>query len=81
MSEIAITYILLRWGVKRFLSYLYRKRRRVFYFLVIMVVINFAAANQKYYAFNLLSLLIMVLWSVILISGMQTDDIVNKSIS
>lgn len=46
-----------------------------------MVVINFAAANQKYYAFNLLSLLIMVLWSAILISGMQTDDIVNKSIS
>ncbi|ECE5992146.1 hypothetical protein DLB09_22950 [Salmonella enterica subsp. salamae] len=60
--------------MKRFLSYLYRKRRRVFYFLVIIVVINFVAANQKYYAFNLLSLFIMVFWSVILISDMQTGD-------
>ncbi|EAY5508867.1 hypothetical protein BZQ97_03025 [Salmonella enterica subsp. enterica serovar Anecho] len=57
--------------MKRFLSYLYRKRKRVF--LVTMTLINFVAANQKYYAFNLLSVFIMVFWSVILISDMQTD--------
>ncbi|EDR3410049.1 IS110 family transposase, partial [Salmonella enterica subsp. enterica serovar Worthington] len=50
--------------MKRFLSYLYRKRKRVF--LVTMTLINFVAANQKYYAFNLLSVFIMVFWSVIL---------------
>ncbi|HIA5239022.1 TPA: hypothetical protein ACWQSY_004796, partial [Salmonella enterica] len=60
-----------RWWMKRFLSYLYRKRKRVF--LVTMTLINFVAANQKYYAFNLLSVFIMVFWSVILISNMQTD--------
>ncbi|EEE0052035.1 hypothetical protein BVM67_004601, partial [Salmonella enterica subsp. enterica serovar Ealing] len=38
-----------------------------------MTLINFVAANQKYYAFNLLSVFIMVFWSVILISNMQTD--------
>ncbi|EBC1842112.1 TPA: hypothetical protein ACWH8R_004749, partial [Salmonella enterica subsp. enterica serovar Rissen] len=59
------------WWMKRFLSYLYRKRKRVF--LVTMTLINFVAANQKYYAFNLLSVFIMVFWSVILISNMQTD--------
>ncbi|ECC5185030.1 hypothetical protein CS238_05505 [Salmonella enterica] len=64
--------------MKRFLAYLYRKKRRVFYFLVIMVVINFVAANQKYYALNLLSVFIMVFWSVILISDMQTDDNGNE---
>ncbi|EDV2615586.1 hypothetical protein JR00_005085, partial [Salmonella enterica subsp. enterica serovar Oranienburg] len=42
-------------------------------FLVTMTLINFVAANQKYYAFNLLSVFIMVFWSVILISDMQTD--------
>ncbi len=42
-------------------------------FLVTMTLINFVAANQKYYAFNLLSVFIMVFWSVILISNMQTD--------
>ncbi|EAO5858117.1 IS110 family transposase, partial [Salmonella enterica subsp. enterica serovar Senftenberg] len=52
--------------MKRFLSYLYRKRKRVF--LATMTLINFVAANQKYYAFNLLSVFIMVFWSVILIS-------------
>ncbi|EDT8558074.1 hypothetical protein HY56_004648, partial [Salmonella enterica subsp. enterica] len=57
--------------MKRFLSYLYRKRKRVF--LATMTLINFVAANQKYYAFNLLSVFIMVFWSVILISDMQTD--------
>ncbi|EDU3648946.1 hypothetical protein DC787_003912 [Salmonella enterica subsp. enterica serovar Worthington] len=57
--------------MKRFLSYLYRKRKRVF--LANMTLINFVAANQKYYAFNLLSVFIMVFWSVILISNMQTD--------
>ncbi|EDH6604265.1 hypothetical protein CB468_03995 [Salmonella enterica subsp. enterica serovar Gambia] len=57
--------------MKRFLYYLYRKRKRVF--LAIMTLINFVAANQKYYAFNLLSVFIMVFWSVILISNMQTD--------
>lgn len=60
--------------MKRFLSYLYRERRGVFYFLTIMVVINFVAANQKCYAFNLLSIFIMVFWSVILISDMQADN-------
>lgn len=64
--------------MKRFLYYLYRKRKGVFYFLTIMVVINFVAANQKYYAFNLLSLFIMVFWSVILISDMQADDNGNE---
>lgn len=29
-----------------------------------MTLINFVAANQKYYAFNLLSVFIMVFWSV-----------------
>ncbi|EDT6503334.1 hypothetical protein AHY22_004050 [Salmonella enterica subsp. enterica] len=57
--------------MKRFLSYLYRKRKRVL--LATMTLINFVAANQKYYAFNLLSVFIMVFWSVILISNMQTD--------
>ncbi|KWQ11380.1 hypothetical protein R643_21890 [Salmonella enterica subsp. enterica serovar Tennessee] len=38
-----------------------------------MTLINFVAANQKYYAFNLLSVFIIVFWSVILISNMQTD--------
>ncbi|EAP8318626.1 hypothetical protein EOX08_22145, partial [Salmonella enterica] len=42
-------------------------------FLATMTLINFVAANQKYYAFNLLSVFIMVFWSVILISNMQTD--------
>ncbi|EBV3280500.1 hypothetical protein DOH34_25530 [Salmonella enterica subsp. enterica serovar Wangata] len=42
-------------------------------FLATMIFINFVAANQKYYAFNLLSVFIMVFWSVILISDMQTD--------
>lgn len=60
--------------MKRFLSYLYRERRCVFYFLTIMVVINFVAANQKFYAFNLLSIFIMVFCSVILISDMQADN-------
>lgn len=60
--------------MKRFLSYLYRERRCVFYFLTIMAVINFVAANQKFYAFNLLSIFIMVFWSVILISDMQADN-------
>ncbi|EAB4859433.1 hypothetical protein AL797_004666, partial [Salmonella enterica subsp. enterica serovar Mbandaka] len=42
-------------------------------FLATMTLINFVAANQKNYAFNLLSVFIMVFWSVILISNMQTD--------
>ncbi|ECC6212740.1 IS110 family transposase, partial [Salmonella enterica] len=42
-------------------------------FLAAMTLINFVAVNQKYYAFNLLSVFIMVFWSVILISNMQTD--------
>ncbi|EHN3106263.1 hypothetical protein KIQ43_004349, partial [Salmonella enterica] len=42
-------------------------------FLATMTLINFVATNQKYYAFNLLSVFIMVFWSVILISDMQTD--------
>ncbi|EBB3246154.1 hypothetical protein CJS27_05210 [Salmonella enterica] len=42
-------------------------------FLAAMILINFVAVNQKYYAFNLLSVFIMVFWSVILISNMQTD--------
>ncbi|EDJ7379265.1 IS110 family transposase, partial [Salmonella enterica subsp. enterica serovar Tennessee] len=46
-------------------------RKRVF--LATMTLINFVAANQKYYAFNLLSVFIIVFWSVILISNMQTD--------
>ncbi|ECZ5262187.1 hypothetical protein JT93_001644 [Salmonella enterica] len=42
-------------------------------FLAIMILINFVAANQKHYTFNLLSVFIMVFWSVIFISDMQTD--------
>ncbi|EBV2193590.1 hypothetical protein DN155_14945 [Salmonella enterica subsp. enterica serovar Afula] len=42
-------------------------------FLATMTLINFVAAHQKYYVFNLLSVFIMVFWSVILISDMQTD--------
>ncbi|MCD3100722.1 hypothetical protein GFK02_23470, partial [Salmonella enterica subsp. enterica serovar Enteritidis] len=57
--------------MKRFLSYLYRKRKRVF--LATMTLINFVAANQKYYAFNLLSVFIMV---ILLVSTFRT---VNRS--
>ncbi|ECE3295186.1 hypothetical protein C3509_24405, partial [Salmonella enterica] len=49
------------------------KEKEFFYFLATMTLINFVAANQKYYAFNLLSVFIMVFWSVITISNMQTD--------
>ncbi|EDT6778082.1 hypothetical protein S663_000902 [Salmonella enterica subsp. enterica] len=42
-------------------------------FLATMILINFVATNQKHYTFNLLSVFIMIFWSVILISDMQTD--------
>ncbi|EBD5744766.1 hypothetical protein C1390_19130 [Salmonella enterica] len=47
-------------------------------FLATMILINFVAANQKHYTFNLLSVFIMVFWSVIFISDMQTDVNVNE---
>ncbi|EAY7841052.1 IS110 family transposase, partial [Salmonella enterica subsp. enterica] len=70
--------------MKRFLSYLYRKRKRVF--LVTMTLINFVAANQKYYAFNLLSVFIMVFWSVqyllqhLLVQTQLSDQLLQRLI-
>ncbi|EBE0880491.1 hypothetical protein EEN33_22310, partial [Salmonella enterica] len=59
-----------------------QEKKKSFLFLATMTLINFVAANQKYYAFNLLSVFIMVFWSVITISNMQTDvnDNENKTI-
>ncbi|EBI9519620.1 TPA: hypothetical protein JEL58_002713 [Salmonella enterica subsp. enterica serovar Godesberg] len=73
MIEIVITdniHILAVVDEAIFILFVQEKKKS---FLVTMTLINFVAANQKYYAFNLLSVFIMVFWSVILISDMQTD--------
>ncbi|EAX4259295.1 TPA: hypothetical protein G8D44_003324 [Salmonella enterica] len=73
MFEIVITdniHILAVVDEAIFILFVQEKKKS---FLVTMTLINFVAANQKYYAFNLLSVFIMVFWSVILISDMQTD--------
>ncbi|EDO2791796.1 hypothetical protein CXO28_23595, partial [Salmonella enterica] len=71
--EIVITdniHILEVVGEAIFILFVQEKKKS---FLAVMTLINFVAANQKYYTFNLLSVFIMVFWSVILISDMQTD--------
>lgn len=69
-------------GIMLFIKYLKEHRKKHYVFLIVSVLANLMAMNQKVYAFNLLFAFIYVFWYIILRSDMDLSmsDFCSKDI-